>query len=240
MNHERFVELVERIRHHCWRVARAAIGHRPSPGDFSDLFDSYYIHELKSCIALKRNTEQEPQFAFPPATEGQLWETEALLGFTLPPLLRLLYTSIGIGGFGPGYGIIGALNGFPLEDGNGKDIAHGYLSDIQGCTIIHLEDFEMLSWAQRDRQLKQLPSEQVLDWDNQPLQFNDPCDEERSNWEQISLYEFPHGVWPERLLPLCYWGCGIGSCIDARTERIFQVYASDRGWHYILEYRAAS
>lgn len=163
-----------------------------------------------------------------------------LLGFALPPLLQLLYSNIANGGFGPGYGIIGALEGFPLKDGMGENIAHGYLRSIEGCTLIHLDEYEMLSWAQRNRQLHRLPAEQVLDWLKQPLPLDDFSDQESPEWNQVSLYEFPHGVWPERLLPLCYWGCGICSCINARTKHIFQVYASDRGWHYILEYRAAS
>jgi hypothetical protein len=87
MNHERSVELVERIRHYCWQVAEAAIGRRPQPGEYHDNFDSYAIRELNAFIALKRNAAQEPQLAFPPATEEQLRETEALLGFALPPLL---------------------------------------------------------------------------------------------------------------------------------------------------------
>ncbi len=244
MSQDHSGDLIERIRHHCQQTAWDAQHlerQRRWLVEPTEDYNGWYIPDRRSFIALAQGSDgQEPSLAFPPATEEQLQETEALLGFALPPLLRLLYTGIANGGFGPGYGIIGALEGFPLEGGMGEDIAHCYLLAIQGCTLIHLEDFEMFSWAQRDHQLKQLPSEQVLDWVKQPLPLHDPSGQESPEWEQRNLYEFPHGVWPERLLPLCDWGCGIGSFIDARTERIFQVYASDRGWHYILEYRAAS
>ena len=51
-------------------------------------------------------------FAFPPATEGQLAATEQALGFALPQLLRMLYTTVANGGFGPGYGLNGSVGGF--------------------------------------------------------------------------------------------------------------------------------
>ena len=53
-------------------------------------------------------------FAFPPATEQELHETETILGFRLPPLLRALYAHLGNGGFG---GKLGAV--FPAR----KDFA---------------------------------------------------------------------------------------------------------------------
>ena len=56
------------------------------------------------------------RFAFPPATEAQLQATEVALGFPLPPLLRMLYAQVANGGFGPHYGLRGAVGGFA---GNG-------------------------------------------------------------------------------------------------------------------------
>lgn len=50
-------------------------------------------------------------FAFPPATDEQLQETEEILGFSLPPCLRLLYKKLANGGFGPGAGLCGAVGG---------------------------------------------------------------------------------------------------------------------------------
>ncbi len=50
-------------------------------------------------------------FAFAPATDEQLQETEDILGFRLPSLLRLLYKKLANGGFGPGAGLCGAVGG---------------------------------------------------------------------------------------------------------------------------------
>lgn len=51
-------------------------------------------------------------FVFPAASEEQLQLTESLLGFPLPPLLRALYVEIANGGFGPGTGLRGVLDGY--------------------------------------------------------------------------------------------------------------------------------
>jgi SMI1 / KNR4 family (SUKH-1) len=223
MSQNQYDALLERIRRHCQKVAQVVVGKKkPQPSTSEDNFDSYYSFDHRSFLALKADTTSEPEFAFPPATEEQLHETEEALGFPLPPLLRLLYTRIANGGFGPGYGIIGAIDGFPLEDGMGDNIAYGYLSAINSCTLIRLDESEMISRARWYRELKTLASSD----------YKPECEHEY-------FYEFPVGVWPDRLLPLCYWGCGICSCIDARTEHIFQVAAS-RMEQYIVEYSSAS
>ncbi len=41
----------------------------------------------------------------PPASSGQVRSAEQLLGFDFPPLLKVLYTEVGNGGYGPGYGV---------------------------------------------------------------------------------------------------------------------------------------
>lgn len=46
-----------------------------------------------------------------PITPDGVIASEAALGFDLPPLLKVLYGEIGNGGFGPGYGMLGLLNG---------------------------------------------------------------------------------------------------------------------------------
>ena len=51
-------------------------------------------------------TGQEPPIRpRPPLTPEVLAAAEARLGFSLPPLLRALYTQIGDGGYGPGRGL---------------------------------------------------------------------------------------------------------------------------------------
>ena len=46
------------------------------------------------------------------ASGTQLLATEEALGFRLPSTLRTLYTQVANDGFGPGFGILGALGGF--------------------------------------------------------------------------------------------------------------------------------
>ena len=45
------------------------------------------------------------------ATSKQIAATETELGFALPPLYRQILIEIGNGGFGPGYGLLGAQGG---------------------------------------------------------------------------------------------------------------------------------
>jgi hypothetical protein len=59
---------------------------------------------------------------FPPASEGDVEDTERELGFSIPTLLKCCYLKIGNGGFGPGYGIIG------VKGGRASD--HGTLAEI--------------------------------------------------------------------------------------------------------------
>src|SRR5205807_2116845 len=87
-----------------------------------------------------------PRSTFPPATEDQIRETEQQLGFPLPPLLRLLYTEIANGGFGPGLGIVGTPGGFritnPRFDDPDLDIVQSYQQEVsEAQTLIHLEDY---------------------------------------------------------------------------------------------------
>jgi hypothetical protein len=49
--------------------------------------------------------------ACPPASLKVVKDEESSIGFAFPPVLELLYSTIGNGGFGPGYGIIGVRGG---------------------------------------------------------------------------------------------------------------------------------
>jgi SMI1 / KNR4 family (SUKH-1) len=52
-----------------------------------------------------------------PGDPVEIAADEKRLGFALPPLLKRIYTEIGNGGFGPGYGLIGLTNGVPDDTG---------------------------------------------------------------------------------------------------------------------------
>ncbi len=98
-----------------------------------DLRGPRWVHIIQADDPLRK------QFAFPPATEAQLAATEGALGFPLPPLLRTVYAQIANGGFGPGYGLRGAMDGF---SGTG--------------TIV-----ETYWWSAEGRQLIELPAKEI-------------------------------------------------------------------------------
>jgi hypothetical protein len=52
-----------------------------------------------------------------PTNHSEVAEEERRLGFQIPPLMKRLYTEVGNGGFGPGYGLIGLRNGIPDDLG---------------------------------------------------------------------------------------------------------------------------
>lgn len=59
---------------------------------------------------IKEHATASATAALEPVTDAAIEEAEAILGFKLPALLRLVYSKIGDGGFGPGYGLIGLRN----------------------------------------------------------------------------------------------------------------------------------
>ncbi|MFE5096176.1 SMI1/KNR4 family protein [Streptomyces sp. NPDC056638] len=90
----------------------------------------------------------------PPATSEAVAETEEVIGFLLPPLLRRLYIEVANGGFGPDEGILGVRGG--AFQGNFADIAELYQDGPDssghipaglvliydwGCTLWSLVDF---------------------------------------------------------------------------------------------------
>ena len=163
----------------------------------------WYDWERNFHVVDKENDPLRFGFEYPPATEEQLLATEKALGFPLPPALRALYLQVANGGFGPGYGIIGAKGGFPhTSDGRCRDIADGYHAGEHNIRYIDFATHE-----------KELAATRQV--------------------------ELPLGVYPDRFLFICYWGCGIGTDIDCNTGRIFQGQASRIGY-YVLEYRASS
>jgi hypothetical protein len=239
MSQNIYNDLIIRIRTHCQRVAQDALdpklrwnaGNSPK-----DPYERWYVHDRKSFIAFKKKRYgQIPWIAFPPATETQILKTEQQLGFALPPLLRLLYTHIANGGFGPGYGIIGAIGGFSFTGSGGKNIVERYRWNLDGCKLVHLEDYEMLTWAQyiKQQRIDQTPKKE------RNRSFGRAKDStEKSEWEGIYVYQLPYEVWPERLVTLCDWGCAINTYLDTNTEHIFQGTGDKQ--HYLLRYVASS
>ena len=67
---------------------------------------------------------------FPPAAVDLVDSAEQRLGFQIPALLRDIYTQVGNGGFGPGYGLVGLDGG--AQDDQGGTIVDLYLLYKQG------------------------------------------------------------------------------------------------------------
>jgi hypothetical protein len=86
--------------------------------------------------ALAADDPRKTHFQFPTASLAQLQKTEMLLGFALPPFLRMIYTKIANGGFGPAYGIRGAIDGF--ADATGTIVQH-YQSLCEDRSLLDLQ-----------------------------------------------------------------------------------------------------
>lgn len=71
---------------------------------------------------LRREAIARPTLAgrarpWPPASGAELAAFEQRIGGSLPTLWREIFTTIGNGGFGPGYGIYGLITGAPDDQG---------------------------------------------------------------------------------------------------------------------------
>lgn len=138
---------------------------------------------------------------YPPATESQLLATEAVLGFPLPPALRTLYAQVANGGFGPGFGILGALGGFACSS-IGGNIVEAYHALTDKTPLLDYTAYKRISGER-------------------------------------TLFELPGGVWSNRLLPLCDWGCLITSFLDIHTGQVLRGSPVSRT-AYILRPQASS
>lgn len=101
--------------------------------------EQWFGPELLSPAQRENVSTNDPNrrgFVFSPATEEQLQETEARLGFSLPSLLRGLYTHVANGGFGPGTGLRGANGGYAgiYLDQDGTVAAQGYENTFDYAT----------------------------------------------------------------------------------------------------------
>lgn len=117
---QNYHELMQQIRHYC--AARGWYG--------ADLRGP----EWDTGVAA--NDPRRATFTFPPATLEQLQETETQLGFALPPFLRTLYAELANGGFGPAYGLRGAVGGF--ADATGTIVQH-YQNLCEGRSLLDLD-----------------------------------------------------------------------------------------------------
>lgn len=148
-------------------------------------------------------TYPDPQrsgFAYPPASEEQLHLTEETLGFSLPSALCALYGQVANGGFGPGFGIIGAIGGYANDvDFHCKDITDHYHYQPEWY-LMNIPDFRYVDIAEFEQEL--------------------------ASKKHIII---PFDKYPDYLLPLCYKGCGIVDYIHAPTGQLFAIEGSSDG-----------
>lgn len=133
-----------------------------------------------------------PEHLCSPVTEAQLQAAEALLGFSLPPLLRALYTQVANGGFGPGDEGLFCIPG-------GED---------QECW----ELTEQYLWCKADK-----PAIDLSICERREMERDYSYTKYLADWEIF----VPPEYWPDRLLPLIHDGCAIFYYLDIPTGRIF-------------------
>ena len=110
--------LVDRIREKCWK-------------------ESWFGPELlgPKWSSTSPNDLRTRHFAFPPTTQAHIRTSQALLGFDFPPLLVMLYTELANGGFGPGTGIRGTVEGYQWNEQTAVQAYQGssttYLVDLK-------------------------------------------------------------------------------------------------------------
>ena len=175
-------------------------------------------YNYRSYLALKNVSWEnmaEPPLAFPPATRRQIRETERKLGFPLPPLLRLLYERVGNGGFGPCYGIVGGVGGFPFQNQRGRHVAAVSLEYRRWYSSIRLEDCQQMT---------------IGTWEQARQEQDLPIGKRYRKYEQDSdrlVFLIPSGAWPTSLLALLHHGCGICSWIDAHSSSVYDWFSPD-------------
>lgn len=136
IEHNDSVSLHERIREHCYR--RQWYG--------PDMYRNHMTFNKRPYGPWIRHDFRTG--FFPPATEEQVRLSEEAMGSPYPPSLRMLYLQVANGGFGPGYGLVGAFCGY--ADAMHKEKQHEYVlqesvvsrSIPKEATFIDLEQYE--------------------------------------------------------------------------------------------------
>ncbi len=192
--HTAYTRLFDRIRDKCQRNGWYG----------GDLLDPRWL-------AMQPDHPQRMAFAYPPANEEQLAATEAVLEFTLPPLLRALYAEVANGGFGPGVGIRGALGGYgsPTDD-PGNTIVGYYHFHKQQAQLV-----DLAAYAERWKQVE-------------PGRRRD------------AYLLLPYAVWPEQVLSLEDLGCCQDVCLDCKTGSVYCTAPTANNDEYIIWLVASS
>lgn len=141
---------------------------------------------------------------YPPTTMMIVEAAEKTLGFSLPPLLRDLYTQVANGGFGPGYGIFGLDGGYA----DPQIFDPSSLSQTQGGTLTEW----YFTYRGKDNQLPELNFE--FNTKDKSTLLIDP-EPKPQTWN-----------WFDKLLPISNHGDWQVSCIDC-SKSMFPVLFFD-------------
>lgn len=227
MNSNNYDALIDRVHAHCQQTIQDA---KPGSGWMIRTrdYERWYVPGRKTCVVLRpEEYGQEPTLAFLPATKQQIRRTEQQLGFPLPPLLSLLYTQIANGGFGPGYGIIGAAGGYGGVDYPYGSVARRYQWEIDFANaLIQLDRGGWRSLAPEAREVlweDGIGSREL--WETGQLTDIEEAAESTVKLKDKALLEKDvswRSTWPAYLLPLVVHGCNITTYIYADTEQVVQ------------------
>lgn len=213
MNYKQFWPFCQRIINYCqqqqWYGPQGKKRQNPVAPGFIDkqgiwhepdesIFDYRGYFDIQGKLQQRAIThDSRIGFEFPPATEKQLQDTEKVLGFPLPPLLRALYTYVANGGFGPAYGITGVSGGYYFgDDGHYQTLAQEPLPETFTGPLLEEEIIP-------------------LNLSEYAYQHDDPL--------HIDL---PPHTWPDCFPSICYLGCGMDAHLDIMSGRVYRVESS--------------
>jgi hypothetical protein len=159
--------------------------------------DGWYGGEFYSprWAEVEANDPCRSGFEFAQATHAQIQATEAMLGFSLLPLLKTLYTRLANGGFGPAGGLRGVLGGF-------ESLGSGYVP----------------------RSDDTLPAAYLF-WSRKRAGEIDLSDSMLEQLQEQKMIEIPRGFWPRHLLPVCDLGDVQEACVDNSNGQMFEAAA---------------
>jgi hypothetical protein len=124
--------------------------------------DDPFVDDFAEEIVMLRTIEHVG-FAFPPATEKQVQESETRLGFSLPPLLRSLFLHIANGGFGPGTGLPGVKDGYTGAYRQYDGSLWAYVAPTNTFSYATYQVQAMRSLAKGHRACMHVPSDEGLE-----------------------------------------------------------------------------
>ncbi len=133
------------------------------------------------------------RFAFEPATDAQIKDTEKILGFSIPLFLRLLYQEIANGGFGPGAGLAGAVEGYGTI---GTTTISGYPA---------MSDERVVKYHARGNAQSFLSLAQVSAYWQLDAEGN-------------KVLNHSYDTWVREMLPLFDLGCQVVVCVDPQGK----------------------